>query len=175
VRLTDRPPGEEGDLDEVANLTMKTLWRTVPAAVLGIAFLSDGQSPELASARLNLMNLRFKSQLPWALSFSFARAIQQAALEIWRGQETNVRAAQQALLHRAKCNRFACRGEYSRDGRNCIVTWCSAAKLSPEAWFDGGSRPRRGVRPDRPRDSVQQCRSQHQERIYHSAAANIPN
>jgi fructose-bisphosphate aldolase class I len=75
VRLTDRPPDEEEDLDEVANLTRKSLWRTVPAAVPRIAFLSGGQSPELASARLNLMNLRFKSQLPWALSFSFACAI----------------------------------------------------------------------------------------------------
>ena len=113
VRLTDRPPDEEKDLEEVANLTMKALWRTVPAAVPGIAFLSGGQSPELASARLNLMNLRFKSQLPWALSFSFARAIQQPALEIWRGEATNVKRAQQALLHRAKCNCAARRGEYT--------------------------------------------------------------
>ena len=113
VRLTDRQPDKEQDVDEVANITVKSLWRTVPAAVPGIAFLSGGQSPELASARLNLMNLRFKSQLPWALSFSFARAIQQPALEIWRGQEVNVKAAQQALLQRARCNRAARRGEYT--------------------------------------------------------------
>jgi fructose-bisphosphate aldolase, class I len=113
VRLTDRQPDEEQDIDEVANITVKTLWRTVPAAVPGIAFLSGGQPAELASARLNLMNLRFKSQLPCALSFSFARAIQQPALEIWRGQEANVKLAQQALLHRAKCNRAARRGEYT--------------------------------------------------------------
>jgi fructose-bisphosphate aldolase class I len=113
VRLTDRKPDEEQDIDEVANITVKTLWRTVPAAVPGIAFLSGGQPAELASARLNLMNLRFKSQLPWALSFSFARAIQQPAMEIWRGQEANVKLAQQALLHRAKCNRAARRGEYT--------------------------------------------------------------
>jgi fructose-bisphosphate aldolase class I len=100
-------------VDEVANITVKSLWRTVPAAVPGIAFLSGGQSAELASARLNTMNLRFKSRLPWALAFSFARAIQQPALEIWRGEESNVKAAQQALLHRAKCNRAARRGEYS--------------------------------------------------------------
>jgi fructose-bisphosphate aldolase class I len=75
--------------------------------------LSGGQSAELASARLNLMNLRFQSQLPWALSFSFARAIQQPVLEIWRGAETNVKAAQQALLHRAQCNCAARRGEYT--------------------------------------------------------------
>lgn len=113
VRLTDRQPDEEQDIDEVANITVKSLWRTVPAAVPGIAFLSGGQSAELASARLNAMNLRFKSQLPWALAFSFARAIQQPALEIWRSKEANVMAAQQALLHRAKCNRAARRGEYT--------------------------------------------------------------
>jgi len=113
VRLADRQPDEEQDIDEVADITVKSLWRTVPAAVPGVAFLSGGQSPELASVRLNLMNLRFKSQLPWKLSFSFARALQQPALEIWRGQEANVPAAQQALLHRAKCNRAARRGEYT--------------------------------------------------------------
>jgi fructose-bisphosphate aldolase class I len=113
VRLTDRQPDEEKDIDEVANITVKSLWRTVPAAVPGIAFLSGGQSAELASARLNVMNLRFKSQLPWALAFSFARAIQQPALEIWQGKEANVKAAQQALLHRAQCNRSARRGEYT--------------------------------------------------------------
>jgi fructose-bisphosphate aldolase class I len=59
------------------------------------------------------MNVRFKSRLPWALAFSFARAIQQPAMEIWRGQEANVPAAQQALYHRAKCNRAARSGEYS--------------------------------------------------------------
>ena len=59
----------QGSVDEVANITVKSLWRTVPAAVPGIAFLSGGQSAELASARLNTMNLRFKSKLPWALAF----------------------------------------------------------------------------------------------------------
>jgi fructose-bisphosphate aldolase class I len=113
VRLTDCQPDEEHDIDEVANITVKSLWRTVPAAVPGIAFLSGGQEAELASTRLNVMNLRFKSQLPWALAFSFARAIQQPALEIWQGKESNVKAAQQALLHRARCNRAARRGEYT--------------------------------------------------------------
>ena len=63
-------------------------------------------------ARLNAMNLIFKSQLPWALAFSFARAIQQPALTIWQGKEANVLAAQQALYHRAKCNQAARRGQY---------------------------------------------------------------
>jgi fructose-bisphosphate aldolase class I len=100
-------------LDEVADATVNCFLRAVPAAVLAIAFLSGGQSSELASARLNAMNARFKSRLPWALAFSFARAIQQPALEIWRGDESNVVPAQQALVHRACCNRAARRGEYS--------------------------------------------------------------
>ncbi len=100
-------------VEEVADATVRCLLRAVPAAVPGVAFLSGGQSPELASARLNAMNLRFRGRLPWALAFSFARAIQQPALETWRGEEANVPAAQQALLHRAKCNRAARRGEYT--------------------------------------------------------------
>jgi fructose-bisphosphate aldolase class I len=104
---------KQESVDEVADITVECLLRAVPAAVPGIAFLSGGQSGELASARLNAMNVRFKSRLPWALAFSFARAIQQPALEIWHGEETNVSAAQQALYHRASCNRAARRGEYS--------------------------------------------------------------
>jgi fructose-bisphosphate aldolase class I len=103
----------QATVDEVADATVKVLLRAVPAAVPGIAFLSGGQPSELASARLNAMNVRFKTHLAWALAFSFARAIQQPALEIWRGEAANVRAAQQALFHRANCNRAARRGEYS--------------------------------------------------------------
>jgi fructose-bisphosphate aldolase class I len=106
-------PKQEG-IDEVADATINCLLRAVPAAIPAIAFLSGGQSAELASARLNAMNVRFKSRLPWALAFSFARAIQQPALELWKGQETNVSAAQQALYHRASCNQAARRGEYSQ-------------------------------------------------------------
>ena len=113
VRLTDRQPDEVEDVDEVADATVRCLLRAVPAAVPGVAFLSGGQSCELASARLSAMNVRFQSRLPWALAFSFARAIQQPALEIWRGDDAHVLAAQQALLHRAGCNRAARRGEYT--------------------------------------------------------------
>ena len=67
-------------MDAVADLTVACLLRAVPAAVPGIAFLSGGQSGELASARLNAMNVRFKSRMPWELTFSFSRAIQQPAL-----------------------------------------------------------------------------------------------
>jgi fructose-bisphosphate aldolase class I len=100
-------------VDEVAEATVKCFLRTVPAAVPGVAFLSGGQSGELASARLNAMNVRFKSRLPWALAFSFARAIQQPAMEIWHGEDIHVLAAQQALYHRARCNYAARRGEYN--------------------------------------------------------------
>jgi fructose-bisphosphate aldolase class I len=103
---------QQDSVDEVANATVTCLLRSVPAAVPGIAFLSGGQSAELASARLNAMSIRFKPRLPWALAFSFARAIQQPALEIWQGDEARVSAAQQALVHRARCNRAARRGEY---------------------------------------------------------------
>lgn len=103
---------EQASVDEVADTTVNCLLRNVPAAVTGIAFLSGGQSSELASARLNAINLRFKSRSPWDLTFSFGRAIQQPALDIWQGKEANVSKAQLALLHRAKCNWVARQGEY---------------------------------------------------------------
>jgi fructose-bisphosphate aldolase class I len=105
--------GHQDSVDEVADATVACLLRAVPAAVPGIAFLSGGQSAELASARLNAMNRRFKARLPWALTFSFSRAIQQPALDIWRGEPGNVPQAQRALQHRAACNRAARRGEYT--------------------------------------------------------------
>ncbi len=103
---------QQASVEKVAEDTVQCLLRTVPAAVPGIAFLSGGQSGELASAHLSAMNLRFKARSPWALTFSFARAIQQPALELWQGKESNVPAAQQVLLHRAKCNGAARQGEY---------------------------------------------------------------
>ena len=107
---------KQAALGEVAAATVASLLRVVPASVPGIAFLSGGQTSELASARLNAMNVIARSassRLPWPMAFSFARAIQQPALEIWRGQENRVQAAQHALAHRALCNRAALQGEYS--------------------------------------------------------------
>jgi len=103
---------DQSTIEEVADATVNCFLRSVPAAVPGIAFLSGGQSVQLASARLNAMHVKFKSKLPWALTFSFSRAIQQPALEIWLGKDENIVAAQQALLHRARYNRAARRGEY---------------------------------------------------------------
>jgi fructose-bisphosphate aldolase class I len=99
-------------VEEVADATIHCLLRAVPAAVPGIAFLSGGQTGVLASARLNAMNVRFKTRLPWAVGFSFGRAIQEPALEIWHGEKANVAAAQKALYHRAKCDRAARLGVY---------------------------------------------------------------
>jgi fructose-bisphosphate aldolase class I len=104
---------KQAAVDEVADATVRCLLRSVPAAVPGIAFLSGGQSGELASARLNAMNIRFMSRLPWALAFSFARALQQPALDIWHGEQSHVVAAQKALYHRARCDQAARRGEYN--------------------------------------------------------------
>ena len=103
----------QGSVEEAAEATVNCLLRTVPTAVPGVAFLSGGQTAELASARLNAMHVRFGARLPWALTYSFSRAIQEPALEIWKGDETNVQAAQRALVHRAECNRAARRGEYT--------------------------------------------------------------
>ncbi len=92
---------------------MQTLRRHVPAAVPGIAFLSGGQSEEVATEHLNAMNAL--GPHPWQLSFSFGRALQQSALQAWRGKAENVRAAQAALLHRARMNGLARRGAYQPD------------------------------------------------------------
>jgi fructose-bisphosphate aldolase class I len=85
-------------LDELADVTVNCFLRAVPVAVPVIAFLSGGQPAELASARLSAMNVRIKSRLPWALAFSYAHAIQQPALEHWKGQGTNVLAAQEFCI-----------------------------------------------------------------------------
>jgi fructose-bisphosphate aldolase class I len=98
--------------EQVAEATMRCLRRAVPAAVPGIAFLSGGQSPELATQRLNAINTCLGAKSPWPMTFSFARAIQQPALAIWAGRDANVKSAQASLLHRADCNRAARLGRY---------------------------------------------------------------
>lgn len=107
---------EQVSVEAVAEATLATLRRAVPAAVPGIAFLSGGQSDVLASERLNAMAVHRKAHdepVPWAMSFSYGRAIQREALELWRNDPAKVRAAQAALFHRADCNRAARTGEYS--------------------------------------------------------------
>jgi fructose-bisphosphate aldolase class I len=97
---------------EVAEATVRCLRRTVPAAVPGIAFLSGGQSDEQATAHLDAMN-RLAGPPPWPLSFSYARALQSAALGAWRGEPSRVAEAQRIFLHRARCNSAARAGAYT--------------------------------------------------------------
>ncbi len=102
----------QADVDTVAQMTVQTLLRTVPAAVPSINFLSGGQSAEDATAHLNAMHQQ-SPNLPWNLSYSYGRALQEPAISTWKGEEANVKAAQQALYKRAKLNSKAARGEYS--------------------------------------------------------------
>lgn len=102
----------QDSVEAVAEATVHCLLRTMPAVVPGVAFLSGGQPAQLASARLDEMNRRYRSRLPWALTFSFSRAVQQPALDAWKGDAANVTAAQQALVERTSANRAARRGEY---------------------------------------------------------------
>ena len=111
-------PGKEHPVkaspEQVAAATIKVLRRTVSAAVPSINFLSGGQSPEEATANLNAINILFPNA-PWALSFSFARALQQPALQAWAGKAKNGPAAQQMLYHRAQLNSWARCGKYNSD------------------------------------------------------------
>jgi fructose-bisphosphate aldolase, class I len=96
--------------EQVAEATVRTLKRQVPSAVPGIAFLSGGQSPVEATQHLNLMNAA--GPLPWALTFSYGRALQENALSSWGGQPAGYSGGQQALFVRAKLNGLAAAGTY---------------------------------------------------------------
>jgi fructose-bisphosphate aldolase class I len=98
-------------LAEVAETTLRCLRRNVPAAVPGIVFLSGGQSDVRATEHLDALNRLDRA--PWELSFSFGRALQEPALAAWAGEPGRVPAAQQALLHRARCNSAARFGRYA--------------------------------------------------------------
>jgi fructose-bisphosphate aldolase class I len=105
---------EQASVKEVAEATVECLLRVVPAAVPGICFLSGGQSDLVATQHLNAMNA-LGVDLPWRLSFSYGRALQAAALKAWSGDAAKVSAAQQAFLHRAKCNGAAAMGKYNEE------------------------------------------------------------
>jgi fructose-bisphosphate aldolase, class I len=108
-------PGEDcphqAETGEVAEATLRCLRQTVPAAVPGVVFLSGGQGDMDATERLNAICR--SGTTPWKLSFSFGRALQDAAMKIWGGSTDNRAAAQAALRHRAHCNRLANQGKYS--------------------------------------------------------------
>ena len=101
----------QNSIDEVAAKTVALLKRCVPAAVPGIAFLSGGQSDELATAHLSAMVAGY--DLPWALTFSYGRALQAAPQAAWAGKTENVAAAQRAFTHRARMNGLASLGKWN--------------------------------------------------------------
>jgi fructose-bisphosphate aldolase, class I len=103
---------KQASAQEVAELTIKCLKATTPAAVPGIAFLSGGQSDELATEHLSLMNQI--GNVPWKLTFSYGRALQHAALHAWGGKSENVAAGQRAFTHRAKMNSLAALGQWNQ-------------------------------------------------------------
>ncbi|MDP6877625.1 MAG: fructose-bisphosphate aldolase class I [Candidatus Marinimicrobia bacterium] len=104
---------EQASVEQVAEMTVDCFLNTVPAAVPGIAFLSGGQSDELATAHLNAMNQI--DNVPWNLTFSYGRALQAPALKSWSGKDKNISSAQDAFMKRAKFNSLATKGEFSAD------------------------------------------------------------
>ncbi len=106
--LSGNECARQADVDTVAELTVKAFKRQIPAAVPGIVFLSGGQSDYHATAHLNAMNAKF--DLPWKLSFSYARALQREPMAVWSNRAENVPAAQAALHHRARMNGLASLG-----------------------------------------------------------------
>jgi fructose-bisphosphate aldolase, class I len=102
---------KQASVDEVAEKTIRVLKACVPSAVPGIAYLSGGQSDELATAHLSRMNQI--GGFPWKMTFSYGRALQAAPQMAWRGQASNVPAAQAAFLHRARMNGLASLGKWS--------------------------------------------------------------
>ncbi len=104
---------EQADVGTVAEQTVKVFRRGIPAAIPGIVFLSGGQSDYHATAHLNAMNADY--ELPWKLSFSYARALQREPMRIWGNRAENVAAAQAALYHRAKMNGLASLGLWTED------------------------------------------------------------
>ena len=101
----------QASVEDVADKTVMILKRCVPSSVPGIAFLSGGQSDEMATAHLSAMNARHT--LPWALTFSYGRALQAAPQKTWSGKSENVAAAQRAFAHRARMNALATTGKWT--------------------------------------------------------------
>ncbi len=108
--ISGKKCARQAGVEEVAERTVKILKRCVPTSVPGIAFLSGGQSDEEATAHLNAMNAGH--DLPWALTFSYGRALQHAPQKAWCGRPENVGAAQAAFTHRARMNGLAAMGQW---------------------------------------------------------------
>lgn len=114
--ITGKQSGERETPEDVAEATLGLFEKVIPQTLAGIVFLSGGQTELQATANLNAMHQ--SSQLPWPLTFSFARALQDSATKVWQGKEENTAAAQTIFLHRAKMNSLASLGKYSPDLEN---------------------------------------------------------
>ena len=112
--ISGKEAGRQAGVEEVARATVECLRRTVPAAVPGIVFLSGGQGVQQATAHLNAMNAMYDN-LPWELSFSYARALQEPPMEIWKGETGSAEDAQRAFYHRLRMNGAARSGSYSEE------------------------------------------------------------
>jgi fructose-bisphosphate aldolase class I len=108
--VSGKENARQAGVAEVAERTVRVLKRTVPAAQPGVVFLSGGQSDIDATAHLNAMAAM--QGLPWPITFSYSRALQNQALKTWRGSRENVAAAQKAFHHRARMNSLACQGKW---------------------------------------------------------------
>lgn len=104
---------EQKSPQEVAWFTVRTLSRTMAPAIPGIVFLSGGQSEEIATLNLNAMNQLTILPRPWALSFSYGRALQDSCLKAWQGKKENVQKAQEVFFVRCKANGEATMGKYA--------------------------------------------------------------
>ena len=111
--IIDGKKARKASVEEVAERTVKVLKATVPPAVPGIAFLSGGQSSEEATAHLSAMNAGY--DMPWSLTFSYGRALQDSAIKAWGGRSENVAAGQRAFTHRAEMNSLAAKGSWKKD------------------------------------------------------------
>jgi fructose-bisphosphate aldolase class I len=121
--VAGKASARSASVQEVAIATLRCLRRYVPAAVPGIVFLSGGQSERQATAHLDAIN-RLREPRPWRLTFSYGRALQDSALEAWRGEDENLKRGQDALSHRARCNGAASLGRYTDEMEGS----------SPRAW-----------------------------------------
>jgi len=115
--ISGKEASNRADVDEVAGKTIKCLKATVPAELPSINFLSGGQTPQEATAHLNMMHT-LGENLPWYVSFSYARALQDPALKTWRGKKENFDAGQRAFIKRAKLNSLATMGKYEESMEN---------------------------------------------------------
>jgi fructose-bisphosphate aldolase class I len=125
-------PGKQGgahaSLEQAARATVESLQRTVPPAVPGVTFLSGGQSEEEATVLLNALNAQPLGSRPWALTFSYGRALQKTVLKVWAGKKENVKAAQEALTVRARANGQAAKGLYKGDANSASAAQSAYVK-----------------------------------------------